>query len=66
MIANKNEAKRMAKYITCDCKCKFNSTTCNLNSNVIAKRQFECKYYRKCKKDFSWNPRHVFVRVVSI
>ena len=35
MIANKNEAKRMAKYITCDCKCKFNSTTCNLNSNVI-------------------------------
>ena len=28
-IANKNEAKTMTKHISCDCKCKFNCTTCN-------------------------------------
>ena len=26
---NKNEAKTMNKHISCDCKCKFNSITCN-------------------------------------
>ena len=31
MITNKNEAKRTAKPISCDCKCKFNSTTCISN-----------------------------------
>ena len=35
MINNENKAKAMTKYITCDCKCKFNSTTCNLNQNGI-------------------------------
>ena len=29
MITNKNEAKVMTEHIPCDCKCKFNSTTCN-------------------------------------
>ena len=29
MIINKDEAKAMTEYTTCDCKCKFNSTTCN-------------------------------------
>ena len=29
MITNKNEAKAMTKHISCDCKCKFNSKTCN-------------------------------------
>ena len=29
MITNKNEA--MTEHISCDCKCKFNSTVCNLN-----------------------------------
>ena len=29
MITNKNEAKAMTKHISCGCKCKFNSTTCN-------------------------------------
>ena len=28
---NKNEAKAMTKHIPCNCKCKFNSTTCNSN-----------------------------------
>ena len=31
MITNKIEAKKMTKHIACDCKCKFNSTTCNSN-----------------------------------
>ena len=31
MIPNKNEAKTTIKHILCDCKCKFNSTTCNSN-----------------------------------
>ena len=31
IITNINEAKTMTKHISCDCKCKFNSTTCNSN-----------------------------------
>ena len=31
VITNKNKAKTMTKYISWDCKCKFNSTTCNSN-----------------------------------
>ena len=29
MITNKNEATAMTEQISCDCKFKFNSTTCN-------------------------------------
>ena len=29
IITNKDEAKAMIEHISCDCKCKFNSTTCN-------------------------------------
>ena len=31
MITNKNEAKAMTEYISCDCKYKFNSTICHSN-----------------------------------
>ena len=31
IITDKNKAKTMAKHISCDCKFKFNSTTCNSN-----------------------------------
>ena len=31
LITNKNEAKTMTKHISCDYKCKFNSTPCNSN-----------------------------------
>ena len=27
MTTNKNEARRMVQQVSCDCKCKFNSTT---------------------------------------
>ena len=29
MITNRNEAKTLVNHISCDCKCKFNSPTCN-------------------------------------
>ena len=29
--ANKTEAKTMRKHISCDCKCKLNSASCNSN-----------------------------------
>ena len=29
VITNKDEAKVMAEHISCDCKSKFNSATCN-------------------------------------
>ena len=52
---DKGKAKAMTQHISCDYKCKFNSTTCNLNHiwNSITCR-FESKNYRKCKEDYSW------------
>ena len=31
IITNRNEAVTLVKHISYDCKCKFNSTTCNSN-----------------------------------
>ena len=31
MIANGSETKTVTKLISCDCKCKLNSTKCNSN-----------------------------------
>ena len=57
LVSNKNEAKAIAKHISCDFKWKFNSTTCNSNQKWNNKRfQCECKNYRKSKKDYNWNP----------
>ena len=57
MITNKDEAEGMTQHISCDCKCKFSSTTCNSKQKWIDKTfQFKCKNYRQCKKDYSWNP----------
>ena len=48
----KNKAKAMTEHISCDCKCKFNGTTCNLNQKCNNKTcQCERKNYRTCKKD---------------
>ena len=47
----------MTEHISCDYKCKINSTTCKSKKNWNNKTcQYECKNYRKCKKDYSWNP----------
>ena len=57
MITNKNEAKKMTKRISCDCKCKFNSKTCNSNQKWNRKTcQCECRNDRDCIRDYSWNP----------
>ena len=48
MITNKEEAKAMTEHISCDCKCKFNSTTCKANQKWNNKTcQCECKNYHK-------------------
>ena len=52
IITNKDEAKTMRKHISCDCKCKFNSTIRNSSQKWNNETcQCECKNYRKCKKD---------------
>ena len=57
MITNKNETITMTKHISCDCKYKFKSTTCNSNHKWNNKTcQCEWKNYPKCKKDYCWNP----------
>ena len=57
MITNKNEAITMTKHISCDCKCKFNSTTYNSNQKWNNRMcQYKCKNYHKCKNDYRWNP----------
>ena len=39
----------MAEYISCDCKCKFNSKTCISKQKLNNKTcQCECKNYHKC------------------
>ena len=54
MLTNKNEAKLMAKHISCECKFKFNSRTCNSNQKWNKKTcQCECRNERKCKKDYN-------------
>ena len=39
----------MVKHISCDCKCKFNSTKWNND-------KWQCEWKNRCKKIYSWNP----------
>ena len=58
MITNKHKAKRIANHISCNCKCKFNSKTYDSDQKWNNKTcQCECKNYRNCENDYSWNPR---------
>ena len=34
MTTNKNEARTMVQQVSCDCKCKFNSTTWSSNQKM--------------------------------
>ena len=52
MMTNKNLAKTIKKYISCDSKCKFNSTAYNSNQDWNNKT-CDCKNYSMCKKDYS-------------
>ena len=57
MIKNKDEAKAVIGFVSCDCKCKLNSTTCNSKQKWNNKTcQSEFKNYHKCHKDYSLNP----------
>ena len=54
MITNKNEAKTMTEQILCDCKLKFNSTTCNSkqkwNNKATKHVNVNVKIFLKVKK----------------
>ena len=68
-ITNKNKAEAMTEHISCDCKCKFDSITCNSNQKWNNKTcQCECKNYHKHEKDYSWGGiiKHVSVNVKII
>ena len=57
MITKISETKTLVKRISKDYKCKFDSTACYSNQKWNNdKCQFECKKYRTCKNDSSWNP----------
>ena len=57
MITRIYEAETLIKHISCDYKCKINSTTCNSNQKWNNdKCQYGCKKYLTCKKVYSWNP----------
>ena len=68
MLRNENLAKTITKHISCDCKCKFNSTTYNRNQKWNRKRcQSECKSDYSCKKkNIVGIPALVFTRVASL
>ena len=56
MITNGNESKALVKDIPLDGKYKFNRATRNsIQKWNNDKCQCECKKYRMCKKDYSWN-----------
>ena len=64
MITNKDEAKEMVKHISRDCKCKFNSTTCNSNQ----KWNNENSNHLKCIADDSviaWEETMYVMDIVS-
>ena len=67
MITNKIGAKTMTKHISRDCKCNFNSTTCNSNQNWNNKTwKYECKSYRTCEKDYYWNFKKFLLKAVLL
>ena len=65
-ITNNDEGKAMTEQISCDFKCKVNSTTCNSNQKWDNKTcQCECKDYHDCEKIIVGIQTRVFVRMVS-
>ena len=67
MITNKNEAKAIAKQISCDCKCKLNSATFNSNKKWDNDTcHCECKSYRTCKKIIAGILANVLVIIENI
>ena len=47
----------MVKHISYACKCRLNKSICESNQESYHdKYQRDCKNYRLCEKDYSWNP----------
>ena len=56
-LGNRNEVKTLVKHISCDCKLKFDSATCNSNQKWNNETfQCKCKNYCTGKKDYESNP----------
>ena len=49
------EGKALIKHISCNCKCKLNSTTCN-SYHKWSKCQGGYRKHRATKKEYSWHP----------
>ena len=51
IITGISESKTLTKYISCECKCKFDGGSCNSNQWWN-----DDKYQCECKKRHLWNP----------
>ena len=53
MITRRIKAKMLVKHISCDCKCKYYSLTCNSNQKgKNGNCQCDFKKYCACKEDY--------------
>lgn len=51
------ERKTLVKHISCNCKCKLDTTTRNSSQKWSNRTcQCVCENYRMCKNDYSWSP----------
>ena len=56
MITGINESKVLTKHISCECKCTFDGTKCNLNQwSNNNKSPCECKKHFIWENDVVWN-----------
>ena len=65
----KDESKAITEYNSCDCKCKFNSTTCNSKqkNGIIKHANMNVKIIRSVKTAIvGIVAAHVFIGIVSI
>ena len=60
MITGINKSKTWTKHISCECKCQFDGSKCNLNkkwNNGKCRCEYKTlKEYYASKKDYFWNP----------
>ena len=68
MITSKNEAKAMTEDISCDFKCRFNSTIYNSNqkNGIIEHLNVKVKIIVSLIMIIVGILAHIFVRIVSI
>ena len=66
-LGNRNEVKTLVKHISCDCKLKFDSATCNSNQKWNNETfNASVKITARAKKIMNEILAHVFVRIVNI